>query len=67
MKKITKHELSKLARSAKAEFPSDPALQQVHIARKVLAREAELNGMTYLEYVGALTQCEQPLKRRRVG
>jgi len=33
------------------EFPEDPALQQVHIARKLLAREAELEGLSFIEYV----------------
>ena len=33
------------------EFPGDPALQQVHIARKILAREAELEGLSFIEYV----------------
>ena len=67
MKKIAKRELHRLERSAEAEFPGDPALQQVHIARKILAREAELNGMAYLEYVRALTHSERPLRQRPVG
>ena len=36
------------------EFPEDPALQQVHIARKIIAWEAELEGLTFLEYVKSL-------------
>lgn len=67
MKKVAKRELHRLERSAEAEFPGDPALQQVHIARKVLAREAELNGMAYLEYVQALMHCEPRLHHRRAG
>jgi hypothetical protein len=35
----------------KEEFSYDPALQQVHIARKVIAKEAEYEGLRYLEYV----------------
>jgi len=33
------------------EFPDDPALQQVHIARKIISREAELEGINFLEYI----------------
>jgi hypothetical protein len=36
------------------EFPNDPALQQVHIARKIIAREAELKGLSFLEYIKSL-------------
>jgi len=32
-------------------FPHDPALQQVHMARKILAKEAENEGLSYLEYI----------------
>jgi hypothetical protein len=33
------------------EFPEDPALQQIHIARKIIAKEAELKGLTFFEYI----------------
>ncbi|MCG2727985.1 MAG: hypothetical protein L6244_04995, partial [Candidatus Methanoperedenaceae archaeon] len=33
------------------EFPDDPALQQVHIARKIIAKEAELEGLSFIEYI----------------
>jgi hypothetical protein len=33
------------------EFPNDPALQNVHIARKIIAKEAELEGLSFLEYI----------------
>jgi len=36
------------------EFPNDPALQQVHIARKIIAKEAELKGLGFLEYIKSL-------------
>lgn len=36
------------------EFPNDPALQQVHIARKIIAKEAELQGLSFLEYIRSL-------------
>ncbi len=51
MVKISKEELEKIEIVVKEEFPEDPALQQVHIARKILAREAENAGLSYLDYV----------------
>ncbi len=33
------------------EFPSDPALQQVHIARKLIAKQAENIGISLFEYL----------------
>jgi hypothetical protein len=33
------------------EFPEDPALQQIHVARKIIAKEAELKGLTFFEYI----------------
>ncbi|MHA1797321.1 MAG: hypothetical protein ACTSVY_02640 [Candidatus Helarchaeota archaeon] len=33
------------------EFINDPAQQQVHIARKILAKEAKLNNMSYFNYI----------------
>jgi hypothetical protein len=38
------------------EFPNDVALQQIHIARKILAKEAELKGMKYLDYIKSITK-----------
>ncbi len=42
MGKITEKEMEKVRKMIEAEFPDDPALQQVHIARKIIAREARL-------------------------
>jgi len=33
------------------EFPEDPALQQIHVARKIIAKEAELKRLTFFEYI----------------
>ncbi len=49
--KITEEELEEIKRMVKEEFPYDPALQQVHMARKILAKEAEHEGLSYLEYI----------------
>ena len=51
LKKITKEDIEKIRQFMEKEFPHDPALQQVHISRKIIAREAELEGMSFLEYV----------------
>ncbi|HLG28946.1 MAG TPA: hypothetical protein VI387_01940 [Candidatus Brocadiales bacterium] len=51
MGKITEEEIEKISKIVNEEFPEDPALQQVHIARKIIAKEAELEGLSYLEYI----------------
>jgi hypothetical protein len=51
MAKISKAKKKDIIAAVKREFPHDPALQQVHIARKILSLEAKLEGLTYLEYV----------------
>ncbi len=51
MRKLTEKEMEEVRKMAGAEFPDDPALQQVHIARKIIAKEAELEGLGFLEYV----------------
>lgn len=54
MSKITEKEAEEIKRMIEKEFPNDPALQQVHIARKIIAREAELKGLSYIEYIKLL-------------
>lgn len=54
MPKISKEELEEITKSVEEEFPEDPAMQQVHIARKILALEAEKAGMGYIEYIISL-------------
>ncbi len=46
----------KIKKNAEEEFQGDPALQQIHIARKIIAKEAELEGLTYIEYIKKLRQ-----------
>lgn len=48
---ITEKEMEEVRKMIEAEFPDDPALQQVHIARKIIAREAELEGLSFLKYI----------------
>lgn len=40
--KIKEKDIEEIRRMVKEEFPEDPALQQVYIARKILAKEAEM-------------------------
>lgn len=54
MAKIAEKEMEMIRKRVEAEFPNDPALQQVHIARKIIARESELEGFSFLEYVKSL-------------
>jgi hypothetical protein len=52
--KIKEKDIQEIKVMVEKEFPDDPALQQVHIARKILAKEAELEGLSFLEYVRSL-------------
>jgi hypothetical protein len=54
MVEITHEEMIEISKKAEAEFPDDPALQQVHIARKILAKEAELAGLSFVDYIKSL-------------
>ena len=42
------HEITK---QVEKELSADYALQQIHIARKLLAEEAKQQGMTFWEYI----------------
>lgn len=54
MSEITEKEIEGIKKMVDEEFPEDPALQQVHIARKIIAREAEHEGLSFLEYIKLL-------------
>jgi len=54
MSKITEKEIEVIKKKVEEEFPNDPALQQVHIARKIIAREAVLKKLSFLEYIKLL-------------
>ncbi|MBN2152457.1 MAG: hypothetical protein JW839_13475 [Candidatus Lokiarchaeota archaeon] len=59
MADLTTKDLDKIKKDIEAEFPHDPALQQVHIARKILARKAELSGLSFLDYIKQLEREEK--------
>ena len=54
MSKVKEKDIQKIKRVVGKEFPNDPALQQIHIARKIIAKEAQLEGLSFLEYVKLL-------------
>jgi hypothetical protein len=58
MAAISKKEVERIKKEVEAEFPNDPALQEVHYARKKIAREAELEGLTFFEYIQKLEKQE---------
>ena len=61
--KLPQGELKEIRDKVKNEFPNDPALQEVHFARKVLAREAENSGQSFLEYVK--TEAKKVQRRKK--
>jgi len=40
------------------EFPGDPALQQIHYARKLISKEIKEKGMSLHEYIKNYSQKE---------
>jgi hypothetical protein len=49
--KITEEKLEEIKKIVKEEFPDDPALRQVHMARKIIVKKAEHEKLNYLEYI----------------
>jgi len=49
MERLSKEEVEEIRRVVMEEFPDDPALQQVHIARRILSLEARKQGKTVAE------------------
>lgn len=54
LKILNLDEIEEIKRAIKLEFPEDKALQQVHIARKILSKEAEKQGLKYIDYIKKL-------------
>lgn len=48
---MKKEKIEEIKREVEKEFPLDFALQQVHIARRLLAEEAKEKGMDYWKYI----------------
>ena len=49
MERLSKEEVEEIRREVMEEFPDDPALQQVHIARRILSLEAQKQGKSVAE------------------
>jgi hypothetical protein len=49
--KLSKAEVNKIVAQQKKEFPGDWALQQVHIARKIISLKAKKAGMDYIRSI----------------
>ena len=49
MERLSKEEVEEIRRVVMEEFPDDPALQQVHMARRILSLEARKQGKTVAE------------------
>lgn len=43
--------MEEIKKSVEKEFPGDFALQQIHIARKLLAEEAKEKGIPFWKYI----------------
>ena len=56
MKTLNDKEIEKIKKDVELEFPNDIVLQQIHIARKIIAKEAEKKGLKYLDYIKLITK-----------
>lgn len=52
--KVSIEEIKRIRKEIEKEFPGDPALQEVHIARKIISKEAEIVGMSFGRYIMSL-------------
>ncbi len=53
---LSDEEIRSLQTPVQREFPDDLALQEVHLARQILSKEAEQCGMPYLQYIKTLAR-----------
>jgi len=53
-KKVSIEEIKRIRKEIEKEFPGDPALQEAHIARKIISKEAEIVGMSFGRYIRSL-------------
>ena len=56
MKTLNDKEIEKIKKDVELEFPNDIVLQQIHIARKIIAKEAEKKVLKYLDYIKLITK-----------
>jgi len=55
---LSKEEIDRIKREVEQEFPFDDALQQVHIARRIISRKAELMGISVVTLIKKLAAME---------
>ena len=48
---LDKKDIEEIKKEMEIEFPNDFALQQIHIAKKIIAKEAEIKGLSYFDYI----------------
>ena len=60
---MKKGRVEEIKRDVEREFPNDFALQQVHIARKLLAEEAKEKGINIWEYINTGKRGERRFAR----
>ena len=53
---LSEAEFKTIIDDVEREFPHDPALQQIHIARQILVSEAKNNGIGLLEYASSIAK-----------
>jgi hypothetical protein len=53
MERLSEEEVEEIRRLVMEEFPDDPAMQQVHMARRILSLEARKQGVTVADLVRA--------------
>jgi len=59
---LDEKEIEKIKNDIELEFPNDNALQQIHIARKIIAKEAEKRGLKYLDYIKLITKNNESIQ-----
>lgn len=60
MIELSKEEMDQIKAEVEQEFPFDDALQQVHIARRIISRKAELMGISVVTLIKKLAAMENP-------
>ena len=51
MLNLSKEDISKLEEEITKEFPNDPALQQVHLARRIISEIAKRENKSIIEVI----------------
>lgn len=48
--------LNKIEREMAKEFAGDPALRQIHLARKILSQEAREKNLSFVDYINSFAK-----------